>query len=81
MNFRQLVDEWRSKGRRYDPPRTMAEVSEATDVSVPHLYALFAGEKVAQECTVNKIARGLGVSSAKVQAALDLTLEEAEVTS
>lgn len=78
MNFRDLVDQARRAGLpATEPPRTVAWVAERCRVERSYLYRLMSGERVGPDHTVARLAKGLGVSRAKVRAALDKTLRQA----
>ena len=82
MNFRQLIDAARCKGRAdHLRPRTMMWVARVTDVSRPQIYNLINGSQTAPRWTVAKIARGLCVPAKKVEAALAASRAEYEVAS
>jgi len=67
--FRALVELCRSRGagRR---PVTFAAVARRCRTSRKHLWSLMLGQKVAQRHTVERLAAGLRVPSAVVEAAL-----------
>ena len=60
MTFRQLVDEFRSRGRIYAPPRFMAAVAAQFGVSRTTLYNLMNGRRGAADWTVRRISRATG---------------------
>ncbi len=78
MNFRQLVDAACRKGiPNHLPPRTMLDIAQACDVSVPTLYNLFNGVKVPHDWTVAKIALGLRLDEAVVLRAIERSATDA----
>lgn len=82
MNFRQLIDKARRKGLpATSSDRTMMWIARQTGVSRPQIYNLIAGSQTAPPPTVAKIAQGLGLTRKVVEAALQTSRDEAEVTS
>lgn len=76
--FRDLVDDARREGRaEHLRPRHVATIAARCDLSRAHLYNLMRGTKRAPPWTVARIARGLGLTTAAVQSAMDRTLIEA----
>ena len=80
MNFRDLIDECRRRGRPpHRAPRTMLWAARACGISRGHLYNLIDGRKTAPEWTVHRIAKGLKVDPEVVAAALAKSRLEALV--
>lgn len=78
QTFRDLVDAFRTRGRRYNRPRTMAEVADLCNISRVHLHNLLAGRKGTTDWTIARIARALKVSENAVRAAINATHREAQ---
>lgn len=80
MNFRELVDRERRRGRAaHLPPRTIRWAARRCGVSVAHLYNLMGGRKEAPDWRVASIARGLKLTPLAVQRALNKSRREAEL--
>ncbi len=70
ITFRQLVDVYRSRGRKFVAPRPMHEVAERFGISRTILYHLFDGRKKAADWTIRRIARAMSHSQDVVRKAL-----------
>jgi predicted DNA-binding transcriptional regulator AlpA len=70
MNFRDIIDEYRSRGRVYARPLSMGIVAKRFGISRSHLYYLIAGQRGATDWTVRRIARATKYSVAFVRAAI-----------
>ncbi len=82
MNFRQLIDKARAKGRlATDTPLTMSWVAWATGISRAQIYNYIDGVQTAPAWSVAKIALGLGLTKKVVESALEQSRAESEVTS
>jgi len=82
LTFRQLIDAVRRAGiPAHERPRPMSWVADKCGLSTSYLYVLVDGGRVARSWTVARIAMGLGISKPRVQRALDLSREAAEVVS
>ncbi len=78
MNFRELIDDVRRRGRAaHLRPVPVAVIAKRCGISVPYLYNLIWGTRKAPEWTVARIAKGLRVDAARVQRALDKAVEGA----
>lgn len=78
MNFKELTDAARRKGVPLDQrPQTMSWLARTTGVSVPHLYNLINGTKIAQPWTVQRLADKLGHSTKTVEKSLALSRKQA----
>lgn len=74
--FRQMVDEFRARGRRYVSPRPMRQIADRLGISRTHLYNLMDGHKGASDWTLRRIARAFGTSVDEVRDALKKTRKE-----
>ncbi len=70
ITFRQLVDEFRSRGRFYVRPRTMLMVALRFSISRAMLYHLINGRRGAADWTVRRIGDVTGNTESVVRKAL-----------
>lgn len=80
LNFRELIDAARFKGRAdHLPPRTMAQIAKRCGMSRQHLYNICEGRKSPPVWTVNRIAKALALDPKTVQKAIDLSRAVADL--
>ena len=71
MDFRDLIDSVRAKGRKSgSPPVTYGVIAKRCGMSRQHLYHLMLGARNASPWMMERIAKGLGVAVTQVKSAL-----------